>query len=165
MALWTLKRTGRWAKWWPHCGGLTGSRSASLFTDVLRCRREGILILSGGLLVHNLRDMSSFSEVHANSLVKEFHQAILDAITIADVRTHSCLAGGRIMLTHMMDTARRKEAGPARLDQPQRLPCGTPKSRSFCPFVRCSWCGRQQFRCQGGVCYLRGSDVCVRLVT
>ena len=50
-------------------------------------RREGILVISGGLLVHNLRDFSSFSETSANALVKEFNQAIMDAVTIKDVRS------------------------------------------------------------------------------
>ncbi|KAI0747977.1 Extradiol aromatic ring-opening dioxygenase [Daedaleopsis nitida] len=47
-------------------------------------RREGILVLSGGYLVHNLRDRTSFSEAHAKTVVKEFNQAILDAMTVKD---------------------------------------------------------------------------------
>ncbi|KAL7283272.1 hypothetical protein ACG7TL_002701 [Trametes sanguinea] len=65
-------------------GTLDPQKEWALGEVVAPLRREGILVLSGGLLVHNLRDMSSFSEVHANSLVKQFNQAILDAITIAD---------------------------------------------------------------------------------
>ncbi len=45
-------------------------------------------MLSGGLLVHNLRDMSQFSEAHASSLVKQFDQAILAAVTVEDVRSN-----------------------------------------------------------------------------
>ncbi|EPT05935.1 Extradiol ring-cleavage dioxygenase class III enzyme subunit B [Fomitopsis schrenkii] len=44
-------------------------------------RREGILVLSGGLVVHNLRDFSSFSDKTAGGVVKEFDRAILDAVT------------------------------------------------------------------------------------
>ncbi|KAI0374738.1 Extradiol ring-cleavage dioxygenase class III enzyme subunit B [Pilatotrama ljubarskyi] len=65
-------------------GTLDPLKNLALGEVVAPLRREGILVLSGGLLVHNLRDFSSFSETHANGLVKEFNQAILDAITIAD---------------------------------------------------------------------------------
>ncbi|CDO70755.1 hypothetical protein BN946_scf184798.g70 [Trametes cinnabarina] len=65
-------------------GSLDPQKNWALGEVVAPLRREGILVLAGGLLVHNLRDMSSFSEAHANSLVKEFNQAILDAITIED---------------------------------------------------------------------------------
>lgn len=48
-------------------------------------RHEGVLILSGGLLIHNLRDITSFSEDRASDLVKDFASAILDAVTLPDV--------------------------------------------------------------------------------
>lgn len=66
---------------------MTDTLPLCCFSDMLCHRREGILVLSGGLLVHNLRDFSSFSESTANSLVKSFNQAILEALTITDVRT------------------------------------------------------------------------------
>ena len=47
---------------------------------------EQILILSGGLTVHNLRDFSCFSEATAKPEYKAFDKAILDAVTISDVR-------------------------------------------------------------------------------
>jgi len=47
-------------------------------------RREGILVVSGGLVVHNLRDFSSFAEKSAGGLVREFDRTILDAVTLSD---------------------------------------------------------------------------------
>lgn len=46
---------------------------------------EGILILSGGLTVHNLRDPASFVPETANPLVHEFNDAVSSAISISDV--------------------------------------------------------------------------------
>ncbi|KAI0670526.1 Extradiol ring-cleavage dioxygenase class III enzyme subunit B [Trametes maxima] len=65
-------------------GSLDPEKNWALGEVVAPLRREGILVLSGGLLIHNLRDMASFSEAHASSLVKEFNQAILDAMTLTD---------------------------------------------------------------------------------
>jgi aromatic ring-opening dioxygenase catalytic subunit (LigB family) len=48
-------------------------------------RKEGILILSGGLTIHNLRDMSSMASRTASPLHKAFDQAILDAASVSDV--------------------------------------------------------------------------------
>ncbi|KAI8998779.1 Extradiol ring-cleavage dioxygenase class III enzyme subunit B [Trametes punicea] len=65
-------------------GSLDPQKNWALGEVMAPLRREGILVLSGGLLIHNLRDMTSFSEVHAKNVVKEFNQAILDAITVAE---------------------------------------------------------------------------------
>ncbi|KAH9854082.1 Extradiol ring-cleavage dioxygenase class III enzyme subunit B [Lenzites betulinus] len=65
-------------------GSLDPQKNWALGEVVAPLRREGILVLSGGLVVHNLRDMSSFSEELASSVVKDFNQAILDALVIPD---------------------------------------------------------------------------------
>ncbi|OBZ75293.1 4,5-DOPA dioxygenase extradiol-like protein [Grifola frondosa] len=65
-------------------GSLSPEKNWALGTVVEQLRHEGILILSGGLLVHNLRDMSSFSEESASSLVKDFDKSILNAVTVPD---------------------------------------------------------------------------------
>ena len=38
-------------------------------------------------MIHNLRDFSAFSESTAHSVVKDFNQAILDAVAVKDVST------------------------------------------------------------------------------
>jgi aromatic ring-opening dioxygenase catalytic subunit (LigB family) len=48
-------------------------------------REEGILVLSGGLTVHNLRDPASFVPETANPLVRGFNDAVSSAISISDV--------------------------------------------------------------------------------
>jgi len=47
-------------------------------------RDEGILVLSGGLTLHNLRDFSSFSEDSAGRLYLEFDKAVVDSIKIEE---------------------------------------------------------------------------------
>jgi aromatic ring-opening dioxygenase catalytic subunit (LigB family) len=52
-------------------------------TSLIPCHREeGILILSGGLTVHNLQD---FAPETAKPLVREFNDAVSSAISISDV--------------------------------------------------------------------------------
>ena len=48
-------------------------------------RKEGYLILSGGLTIHNLRDFSCFSEETAGPIYKTFDTAILTAANVEDV--------------------------------------------------------------------------------
>ena len=38
-------------------------------------------------MIHNLRDFSAFSESTAHSVVKDFNQAILDAVVVKGVST------------------------------------------------------------------------------
>ncbi|TFK25074.1 Extradiol aromatic ring-opening dioxygenase [Coprinopsis marcescibilis] len=51
---------------------------------VAELRKEGILVLSGGLTSHNLRDRTSFSPVTARQAHKEFDAAIHAAINLED---------------------------------------------------------------------------------
>ena len=48
-------------------------------------RDEQILVLSGGLTIHNLRDFSCFAEDTAKPAYLAFNDAILDAVQTADV--------------------------------------------------------------------------------
>ncbi|KZT11441.1 Extradiol aromatic ring-opening dioxygenase [Laetiporus sulphureus 93-53] len=65
-------------------GSLSPEKNWAVGKVVEQLRREGILVLSGGLLVHNLRDWSAFAEQSAKSVVKEFDKAILDAVTVPE---------------------------------------------------------------------------------
>ncbi|KAG5342210.1 hypothetical protein C0989_004522 [Termitomyces sp. Mn162] len=47
-------------------------------------REEGILIISGGLTFHNLRDFASFSPDTCKPIHREFDRAIFDAVTVVD---------------------------------------------------------------------------------
>ncbi|KAF9456724.1 Extradiol ring-cleavage dioxygenase, class III enzyme, subunit B [Collybia nuda] len=49
-----------------------------------RLREEGILVLAGGLTVHNLRDMSSFAPATAKPVYVEFNDAVTMAVTLPD---------------------------------------------------------------------------------
>ncbi|KAG5645890.1 hypothetical protein DXG03_005037 [Asterophora parasitica] len=51
---------------------------------LIKLRQEGILVISGGLTIHNLRDPASFSPDTAGAIYKEFDRAIIDAVTILD---------------------------------------------------------------------------------
>jgi len=65
-------------------GSLDPIKNWAVGEAVQQLREEGILILSGGLTVHNLRDFSCFSEETAGPLYKAFNQAILDAAVVDD---------------------------------------------------------------------------------
>lgn len=49
------------------------------------CREEQVLLLSGGLVIHNLRDFSGFSEETAKPQHLAFDKAVLDAVQKSDV--------------------------------------------------------------------------------
>lgn len=50
-------------------------------------------MLSGGLLIHNLRDFQSFSPQTAKPAQKEFDKAIVASVSIADVSCDFPFAG------------------------------------------------------------------------
>jgi hypothetical protein len=55
-------------------------------------REEGVLVLSGGLTAHNLRDRSSFSPETAKPIHKEFDAAIHEAMNVEDVSAPSLVS-------------------------------------------------------------------------
>ncbi|KAG6832713.1 hypothetical protein H0H92_012285 [Tricholoma furcatifolium] len=51
---------------------------------VTQLRKEGILVIAGGLTFHNLRDYAGFSPDTSKPVHREFDRAIFDAVTISD---------------------------------------------------------------------------------
>lgn len=58
----------------------------SIGAAVSRLRNEGILILSGGLTIHNLRDRNCFNPATCKPIYQQFDQAVLEAVRVSDVR-------------------------------------------------------------------------------
>jgi len=65
-------------------GTLDPEKNWNIGKAVAALRQEGILILSGGLVAHNLRDRRCFSPDTATDLQKEFDKALHGAIQIVD---------------------------------------------------------------------------------
>jgi len=65
-------------------GSLSPERNWSLGKAVSKLREEGILVLSGGLTIHNLQDRSCFTPETANPLTREFNDAVSSAISLSD---------------------------------------------------------------------------------
>ncbi|PFH49113.1 hypothetical protein AMATHDRAFT_63834 [Amanita thiersii Skay4041] len=63
---------------------MSPEKNWALGKAIARLREEGILILSGGLTIHNLRDRASFAPTTARQIYHEFDKAILDAVTISE---------------------------------------------------------------------------------
>ncbi|TRM69578.1 Extradiol ring-cleavage dioxygenase, class III enzyme, subunit B [Schizophyllum amplum] len=65
-------------------GSMSPQKNWAVGEAVAQLRREGYLVLSGGLTAHNLRDMSSFSPKSAKPVHLEFDKAVHKAVSIAD---------------------------------------------------------------------------------
>ncbi|KAG6874302.1 hypothetical protein C0995_001527 [Termitomyces sp. Mi166 len=63
---------------------LSPEKNWALGKAVAKLREEGILIISGGLTFHNLRDFASFSPITCKPIHREFDRAIFDAVTMLD---------------------------------------------------------------------------------
>lgn len=65
-------------------GSLDPAKQWALGKAVKSLRSQKILVLSGGLTFHNLRDFSGFNLETAKPAQKDFHNAILSALQISD---------------------------------------------------------------------------------
>ncbi|EIM90214.1 Extradiol ring-cleavage dioxygenase class III enzyme subunit B [Stereum hirsutum FP-91666 SS1] len=65
-------------------GSLSPEKNWQLGKAVAQLREEGVLVLSGGLTMHNLRDFSSFAPSTAGPGHKSFSDAVTSAISISD---------------------------------------------------------------------------------
>jgi len=63
---------------------LSTEKNWALGKAMSKLREEGILVLSGGLIIHNLRDMASVSPQSAKPSQKEFDKAMLASVNVAD---------------------------------------------------------------------------------
>lgn len=69
-------------------------------------REEQILVLSGGLTIHNLRDFSCFAEDTAKPLYLDFDKAILEAVALTDVCTMLCTRVVYLLTNHSPQSVR-----------------------------------------------------------
>ncbi|KAN0140662.1 Extradiol ring-cleavage dioxygenase class III enzyme subunit B [Lactarius tabidus] len=65
-------------------GSLSPEGNWALGKAVSKLREEGILILSGGLTVHNLRELESFDPESASLPSRPFNDAVSSAISVAE---------------------------------------------------------------------------------
>ena len=66
---------------------MSGLRTAHSVIRLSRCSRrsEGILLLCGGLTIHNLRDQTCFHETGSADVYKQFDGAVTQAVRVRDV--------------------------------------------------------------------------------
>jgi len=65
-------------------GSLSPEGNWALGKAIASLRKEGILILSGGLTIHNLRNLESFSPETASLPFRQFNDAVTSAISVSD---------------------------------------------------------------------------------
>ncbi|KAJ7867962.1 Extradiol ring-cleavage dioxygenase, class III enzyme, subunit B [Mycena leptocephala] len=82
---------------------LNTEKNWALGKAMSKLREEGILVLSGGFIIHNFRDKSSFSPYSAKPALKEFDKAMLASVTVADAYIYRVLHQGTERKKAMMD--------------------------------------------------------------
>ncbi|KIJ34630.1 hypothetical protein M422DRAFT_34980 [Sphaerobolus stellatus SS14] len=63
---------------------LSPEKNWAIGKAISELRSDGVLVLSGGLTIHNLRDWSAFNEATAEPVFKEFDSAVIRAAGISD---------------------------------------------------------------------------------
>ncbi|KAJ6500456.1 Extradiol ring-cleavage dioxygenase, class III enzyme, subunit B [Mycena sanguinolenta] len=63
---------------------LSPAKNWALGNAIARLRSEGILVLAGGLMIHNLRDWDGFSPMTAKNDHKAFDEAIVASVRVKD---------------------------------------------------------------------------------
>ncbi|KIY43655.1 Extradiol aromatic ring-opening dioxygenase [Fistulina hepatica ATCC 64428] len=63
-------------------GSLDPAKNWEVGKALSKLRKEGILIIAGGLTAHNLRDVASFAPSTARPAQKDFDKAVLDAVAL-----------------------------------------------------------------------------------
>lgn len=132
-------------------------------------RSEGILLLSGGLTIHNLRDRSSFHETHSADIYRQFDNAVTQAVQVPDVSglrwfsPHDRLRLDLSMPSHLsfsglasfcafspmsMLSAAGAEESNVRPCESQGIQCRTPEGRPFRSYL-CCWRGWRRWRHKG----------------
>ncbi|KXN90504.1 4,5-DOPA dioxygenase extradiol-like protein [Leucoagaricus sp. SymC.cos] len=89
---------------------LSPEKNWALGKAVSQLREEGILMLSGGLTAHNLRDRRSFSPATASEAHKAFDSAIHSAIKVVDVGIFSRPGVQGDPFTNLEQAEQRKKA-------------------------------------------------------
>ncbi|KAJ3556530.1 hypothetical protein NM688_g1979 [Phlebia brevispora] len=124
-------------------GSLDPQKNWAVGQAVKKLREEQVLILSGGLTIHNLGDFSAFSESTANPLYKSFAQAILDAVTVPD--------------------ANKRKQALINLTKHAGFRISHPRADHFVPIYIAAGAG-EGGGCQGGFRSVRRTGICLRCV-
>jgi aromatic ring-opening dioxygenase catalytic subunit (LigB family) len=80
----------------------------ALGAAVADLRKEGVLVLAGGLTIHNLRAFESFAEHKAGASYKAFDAACLDAVVVPEVSAPSLHLRTRTDDVGSLRSARRR---------------------------------------------------------
>ncbi|CAG8599505.1 6484_t:CDS:10 [Acaulospora colombiana] len=114
-------------------GSLDPAKQWALGKAVKSLRSQKILVLSGGLTFHNLRDFSGFNLDTAKPALKDFHNAILSALQISDVSDGvSVLCSPNLTWIPLKQTTSRQEALYALTKHPG-LRASHPREDHFVP--------------------------------
>ncbi|KAH9180351.1 Extradiol ring-cleavage dioxygenase class III enzyme subunit B [Lactarius sanguifluus] len=131
-------------------GSLSPEGNWALGKAITSLREEGILILSGGLTTHNLRDWASFAPETASPPFHRFNDAVASAISVSDVSGSSDLSVVRFRTQSRLKPNARRTA-LVTLTQHECFRSAHPREEHFVPIYVAAGAGED-----GGVHVLSG---------